>query len=950
MTDPLSTRATRLRAWLLQSTRTVAIALAGAAALSAHAVDNVTAVWGSYSGNTWPTAPATVSNGVNNLLAFTAGGTRYSTGVNDAVLAGAYVPAAFQAFTPSANAVPAAGGLNGIPALATYDVSKSRASYLFDGANGLDLNSALFNIPAAALKFDASVVNVGAMTDSIPDVLVTQVGDPGARLDQFYFVDASNAPVGNQLSINFNAVPVAGMQNWQFWNSNHTKSTIANGARALRMRAYHFSDFGIDASNMGRIAGFVQVLSGDSDVAFVAYNRQAVSTPAIVSVQKTNGANMVTAGAVTTYTVTLTNSGGTAASGVQWTDVSSNVNVTGIVPGAAGAGSNAGTCTTSGCTDITLAPGSSIVYTVTANVSGVIGTTASNAAIVDGGDCSQGSPSACTSTDADPIVSANAVSVAKTNNLNQITRGAQTVYTVTLNNSSIASFSDLSWADSPSGLTVNSIAVGTVGAGNVSGTCTNAGCTGITLAAGQSNTYYVTATVLASVLAGATVSNRATVSGGTCTSASVAGCVSTDTDQVVSPANLNIAKTNGVDVVAQNTSTIYTVTLTNTGGTAATSQQWADTPVGVTVGRILETDVGPNSSAGLCTITGCTGITIAPGESIAYSVEATVGSMLGAAGARNTATINGGTCINGNVCVAVDSDEVVTPARLGITKTNGVTEITAGASTTYTVTLQNTGGMAVSNVQWTDSATGVTVTNVAPTLVSTGSSAGTCTTSSCRGVTLPAGGSISYAVTADVSGSAGMRATNTALIDGANCAAGNPAADCTAIDTDDIVTPAQLGVTKTNSVAQITAGAATTYTVTLINGGGTGASGVQWRDDAVGVTVSNIVQASVGANSNAGTCTPAGCTGITLAAGESIAYLVTASVTGAAGSSASNTASVIDGVMCTSAAPCISTDTDAIVAVPVTEATPVPVDSRLMLALLGLGVLVLVWRGRKRLH
>ncbi|MBF5004434.1 beta strand repeat-containing protein [Diaphorobacter caeni] len=896
------------------------MALVGVAALSAHAVDNVTAVWGSFSNNAWTSTTTTAStavaaNGVNNLLAFTAGGTRYSTGVNDAVLTGPFVAAGFQSFTPSANAVPATGGLNGIPLSATYDTTKTRASYLFDGANGLDLNTALFNIPSAPLKFDATIVNAVATTDTVPDVLVTQVGQPSSNLDQFYFVDASNAIVGNSVSVAFNSVAIVGRQSWQFWNPNHTKASVSDGPRDLRIRAYYFSDFGINADNMASVAGFVQRLSGDSDVAFIAYNRQAVSTPAIVSVQKTNGVNMLTAGAATTYTVTLTNSGGSAASGVRWTDTASNLTVTDIAPGTAGTGSNAGACTLSGCTGITLAPGSSIVYTVSANVSGAIGTTATNAAIVDGGDCSNGTPSVCTSTDADPIVSANSVSVTKTNNVSQITTDAQTVYMVTLNNSSAAPFTGLSWSDVPTGLTVNSIALGMLGTGNVGGTCTLSGCTGITLAAGRSNTYYVTATVQASVAAGATVSNRATASGGTCTSASVPGCVSTDTDQVVSPANLNIAKTNGVTLLAQNASTVYTVTLTNTGGTTASGQQWTDTSSGMSVGRIVETDVGPNSSAGLCTTGGCTGITIAPGESIVYSVEATVGSTLGVDAARNTAALVGGTCTNGNVCTAVDADEVVTPANLSIAKSNGVTEITAGAVTIYTVTLQNTGGMAVNNLQWTDSATGVTVTDVAPTFVSTGSSAGTCDVNGCTGVTLAAGGIISYAVTADVDGSAGTRATNTALIDGANCAAGNPAASCTAIDTDDIASPAQLGVVKTNNVTQITAGATTTYTVTLSNSGGTGASGVQWTDNAVGVTVTNIAQASVGANSNAGTCTPAGCSGITLAAGESVAYTVAASVSGAAGGTATNTAAV-HGANCASGSPaaeCSAVDADTIV-------------------------------------
>ena len=84
----------------------VGAALCGAA-MSASAVDNVTAVWGSYNNNTWTATTAnattaTPANGVNNLLAFTAGGVRYSTGVNDGALTGTFTTASFQAFIPNA--------------------------------------------------------------------------------------------------------------------------------------------------------------------------------------------------------------------------------------------------------------------------------------------------------------------------------------------------------------------------------------------------------------------------------------------------------------------------------------------------------------------------------------------------------------------------------------------------------------------------------------------------------------------------------------------------------------------------------------------------------------------------------------------------------------------------------------------------------------------------------
>ena len=1058
------------------------------------AVDNVTAVWGSYGGNSWTattlnagTAPP--ANGVNNLLAFTSGGVRYSTGVNDAALTGAYTPASFQAFSPNINSVPAAGGLNAIPLSGTYNPTQTRATYLSDGVNGLDLNTALFNIPAAPLKFSATVGNADATTDAIPDVLVTQVGSPSSNADRFYFVDASNAIVGNFVSVNFTSVAHVARQNWQFWNPNHTKSSVGDGARELRMRAYYFSDFGIAAANMGSIVGFVQELSGDSDVAFIAYNRQAVTTPATLGVQKTNNTNVVLLGATTNYTVTLTNSGGTSAENIQWSDNASNVVVTGITPGTVGAGSNAGTCTTTGCTGITLAEGTSVTYTVTANVTGAAGATATNAAIVHGGNCTHGSPSTCTSTDTDTIVSADSVSVTKSNNVDRITAGGQTVYWVTLTNTAATNFSGLAWTDTPSGVTVNSITpVTATGSGSITGICRTTpapmGCSGITLAAGQSISYQVTATATAAV--GSNVSNTATVSGGTCSSASVAGCASTDTDLIVGPANLRITKTNGVDVLAQGSNTTYTVTLTNSGGTAASSVQWADAPVGVAVSRIVEGTTGPNSSAGVCTATACTGIMLAPGESITYLVDAAVTGAVGPANARNTATLSGGNCSNGTpiaACTAIDTDAVVTPATLGITKDNGVSQVTEGTTTSYTVAITNSGGMAAGNVEWTDIPVGMEVQSITANAATGGNVAGTCALAplvGCTGITVAANSSVSYTVVVQITALASATPTvsNTASVSGANCPAGNP---CTATDTDTLQTPASFtvqksaaatvltseplnysftvgnsgqttapsgqlvtvreelpagvtyvgattgtgvsavtctgmplvcsvtlsdalvqgataiftlqttspatagsvtnyasvdtsggttppvpGVTcttagmcteattvvntpanvsvrKSNGVDQVTEGSTTTYTVTLTNSGGTGTS-LQWTDTATGLEVTGIAASLVGPNSLAGSCTAGGCTDVTLAANESITYTVSATITGAVGSNATNTANVTGG-NCSNAAPCTSTDTDKVVAVPV--AVPVPVDSRVMLLVLGLFLLTAAWRHGK---
>ncbi len=1047
---------------------------------SAHASDEVTAVWGSFNSNSWTAnvanaSTATPANGHNDLLAFTAGGVRYSTGVNDAVLGGVFQPVVFQAFTPNVSSVPAAGGLNAIAQSASYDTSKSRADYLSDGVRGLDLSTALFNIPASSLRFSASVGNPESTTDDVPDVLVTQVGQPSTKTDSFYFIDENGAVVGKSVSIALNGVQIVARQNWQFWNPNHTKSTIADGNRDLRMVAYHFRDFGITPQNMGQVAGFVQALSGDSDIAFVAYNQEAVSTPAALSVQKTNGVAAITKGGRTVYTVTVTNTGGSLASDVSWLDSPTGLRVLGIVAGAVGAGSDAGVCNSNGCTGLRLAPGASVAYQVEAEVTGVAGSMASNTAVVDGANCRNGSPASCSSTDTDLIVAADSVSIVKTNGQDRLTVGAETSYNVTLSNSAATAFSGLSWKDVPSGMTISGIRAGTVGAGSDAGTCTITGCSGISLAAGKSIQYLVTAKLQAGVAAGASVSNKAVVQGGTCTSESVTGCASTDTDLVVSAANMHISASNGVDVLAQGAGTVYQVVVRNTGGSAAAGLRWAASPAGLRIDRISAPTVGVNSDAGLCTVAGCSDIAVAAGESIAYAVQATVTGEVGAGNARNALTLTGAACSGGNSCSAEDRDAIVPPVALSIRKSNGVDALTEGARSRYTVTISNSGGMPASGLSWLDHPEGMEVESITPVAAIAPSDAGNCSLQApigCSAITVAANASVSYQVQARVTALVGGRAdaavSNTATLTGGHCDAATP---CVATDTDvlrtpvhlslrqtaaatvevgqaldyqfrignsgqtpvaagqtltvaealpdgmrltgatpgagvasvvcggepllcelvldaalaqgasalytlhavapalagsitnhaaidplggskppvpgaaclpadscaqartEVLTPAHISVLSSNGVDQVLEGSSTRYVVTLRNQGGMPVQ-LQWDDVPSGMVVTEISATEVGANSAAGVCNPSGCTGVTLAGGESIHYAVLAQITAMVPARVRNLARVTDAAQCSQDAPCSSEDEDEVyrssvevdppAPTPIPEPTPTP--------------------------
>ncbi|WP_028604625.1 beta strand repeat-containing protein [Ottowia thiooxydans] len=295
--------------------RWLGAALLSLSALAATAA-TVTGIQGKQGSTVWSSSTSGVSTTAvsTELLSFTANGTRYSTGVDDGMLSGTFTAANFQAFVPLPSALtPSSSTLTawgtGMTVPTPYP---SLTWFLSDGNQGLELATAVFNSPVQTLSFPISIPNSASLT--LPAILTTQVGDAGSSSDVYYFVNASGVQIGTQLTVSYGSVPTVGQTNWRFYTATGGTSSQAPGLRPLRMLSYTLADFGLNAATVGNVAAFRQVLSGQSDLAFVAYNRDmlAIQAPDL-AIDLTNLSSPMLLGSSYSGSFTCTNIGSNSA-------------------------------------------------------------------------------------------------------------------------------------------------------------------------------------------------------------------------------------------------------------------------------------------------------------------------------------------------------------------------------------------------------------------------------------------------------------------------------------------------------------------------------------------------------------------------------------------------------------------------------------------------------------
>src|SRR5207249_4667838 len=274
-----------------------------------------------------------------------------------------------------------------------------------------------------------------------------------------------------------------------------------------------------------------------------------------------------------------------------------------------------------------------------------------------------------------------------------------------------------------------------------------------------------------------------------------------------------------------------------------------------------------------------------------------------------TASATGPGDINAANNSATDTDTPTPQNDVGVTKSDGVTSVVPGTSTTYTIVVTNSGPSTATNVAVSDPLpAGVTSFTWSGNGKSNQSGALSDTIA-----TMAPGASVTYTVVAQISPSATGSLANTVTVTAANDT--NPANN-SAIDTDTLTLQNNVSVTKTDSkggssisgaVGSVVPGTSFTYTITVSKSGPSTATNVT-VSDSVPVGLTSFVWSGSNGHSGTGAISD---TIASLAPGAGVTYAVTATVNPSATGSLANSVTVTAAID-TNAANNSATDTDTL--------------------------------------
>lgn len=278
----------------------------------------------------WRSSSTVTLDNSNDLLGFKYNGIVYSTGVDNDMLesnlsgelditnTSEYVQQTFKAY--STNGVVGVAGSSNYIGTADYvdeeynegstitsDFIKGLTAFdvITDGVNGLDLGTAIANFNQnTSIQFFSGNGQVGAVLDDTPDLLITQVAQPGgvSGFDVYYYADEYGNVVGRPIKLIIYdesdgagklttwSVDFYSMKSESFTTSTPVQKQLGNNAtRPLRMVALELKDFDIsDNSSISNtyiesVNNINLAAGGKCDLSFIAYNKSAFDIKAPIA-------------------------------------------------------------------------------------------------------------------------------------------------------------------------------------------------------------------------------------------------------------------------------------------------------------------------------------------------------------------------------------------------------------------------------------------------------------------------------------------------------------------------------------------------------------------------------------------------------------------------------------------------------------------------------------------
>ncbi|HEX3122023.1 MAG TPA: hypothetical protein VHQ21_01885 [Rhodanobacteraceae bacterium] len=319
-------------------------------------------------------------------------------------------------------------------------------------------------------------------------------------------------------------------------------------------------------------------------------------------------------------------------------------------------------------------------------------------------------------------------------------------------------------------------------------------------------------------------------------------------------ADLAITKTDAVSSVNAGGTTTYKVRVTNNGPSSVTGAVLTDlaatglSKTGVVCSATPGQCVSAPSVAQIEAVGGFALPALTNGQFYEISVATNVTALSGTV--SNTATVAapvGTTDPTPGNNSAGDTDTVTPVADLSITKTDGVSNVNAGGTTTYKVRVTNNGPSSVTGAILTDlAATGLSKTGVVCS-----ATPGQCVSAPSvaqieagGGFALPAlssGQFYEISVAANVTALSGT-VTNTATVATPVGTTDSTPGNNSAADIDTVTPVADLSITKTDGAVSVNAGGTTTYTVRVTNNGPSSVTGAVLTDlAATGLSKTGVV-------------------------------------------------------------------------------------------------------------